>query len=548
MLRHDTTAKPLPWTSPSSEQTDRPALESRDVLYPLLVGSHAIYGEEGTPQAAPPPLIFTTREVSRCALASSPISVESLSLQPTSTTSSSPVGTGDDSSEGTMTPPAPQATGLLLSDTYDQQQERTSAVPTVVDDEATTAEDQTQVQHQFRLVWGLCRGALRRFRNIVLKFMTGWSWTQLGWTFMGIATFLTMATVFTFLAGNAIWGMGRSLALTDNLTNSACQWYWARPLCSYACVHWVWFSLHIFTKTCLSHRRLIAGGYLDAKLDVSGRADRTPYFVSAHLGSCSYFNAMVPTIMFNLKTGGDASINVSSALDELCSLLRNVSSEQPRYDRHVGAFQDALRQGINFTQTHLENANDSAMSNNMDLGQLVIESIPVFITRWKENFDILTKPGALLVEYTDQGQQMAGKLQHFLEKRKKQIWRERKATIKAWGLPRRLGRSIGLLRDQTEELEPYDDASEAIERILPMVVSLGEYFTLSWTNATELDRELTDLAATLFSKEVRFEHGPQGMFKVQSYINDIQHKTRAMPMIRKTLEGQPVQTATPKLD
>lgn len=355
--------------------------------------------------------------------------------------------------------------------------------------------------------------------------------------FIAMAFIWLLVVAFSTLTRPIFWAWRAFISAIDYSISNLCYWPWLKPFCSYACDTSPWFALYLLSGTCshhMSRSNLGVEPHWETGVDF-GTMGNIPRILSDHETRCSFYSAKLPLILDGLAIPEVSKNNLRSTQNEICSHLGNFSSMLPSYYRHANVFSESLLYHVKVTRTHIQSALTNGSSHNMLVEQKwVSDELSNFMTTWQERIDYLTEPGEFIIQEVRKWRgQQASFLNQLLQARD-MTSRSREKVVKSWNLFRRMGRSIGVLQLEPPEIYEHNDAIKALDGWIQWTLSLESLSTLIYSNATEVDEHLRDLAAIQLSADINVQLGPQGLLKLNSHMKAVGRKARG---IMKTVNG-----------
>ncbi|KAL8942295.1 MAG: hypothetical protein Q9216_001739 [Gyalolechia sp. 2 TL-2023] len=281
--------------------------------------------------------------------------------------------------------------------------------------------------------------------------------------------------------------------------------------------------------------------------DFANQMDAISRLLSVHLSTCSDYQKRLPGIRDGLAINGSEKDSLEDTQTRLCWFLGNISHDLPHYYIHVARFSESLIHQSNITHEQIQTTLSNRSSQELIAEQNTInQKIPQIIAIWQRNYKMLETPGQyILHDLLDPARGDVSALQAALMRARRQTVLAARREIMSWNLPRRVGRWLGWLRMDVEELEPYNEAIEVVDEWLVATRALRSLIVVITSNVTEVSRELSNIASNKFSADVRFELGAGGLFELNSYIIELGQQARG---IQKTLIGGRRQKATEDLE
>lgn len=129
--------------------------------------------------------------------------------------------------------------------------------------------------------------------------------------------------------------------------------------------------------------------------------------------------------------------------------------------------------------------------------QLVHKRIAEILTTWQRRHEIL-EGGLYMAQEVDRACRLAYSFLVLVQQAKDETTRAQEAIKKQRPFARRIGRSIGLFRVTPEELYELVGTSQVLDTVSTEAVAVHRLLTAIFTNVSQVNTTLSDLARTNF--------------------------------------------------
>ncbi|KAL8837444.1 MAG: hypothetical protein Q9170_002529 [Blastenia crenularia] len=159
--------------------------------------------------------------------------------------------------------------------------------------------------------------------------------------FAGVIITVTVILYVLRLGSTAVWAMGKSFNIVDQLTKAGCHWSKVNLGCVWACANAPFLVLYTFPKTCASldpQNNLDILSYWDPDGGLMAGISNIPMFLFEQQSSCMEHSARFHGMQNDLAMTENDGKELVAAYDRFCSYLVDMSSDLPDYYRHVNIF------------------------------------------------------------------------------------------------------------------------------------------------------------------------------------------------------------------
>ncbi|KAL8818365.1 MAG: hypothetical protein Q9223_002982 [Gallowayella weberi] len=278
------------------------------------------------------------------------------------------------------------------------------------------------------------------------------------------------------------------------------------------------------------------------RLDHTTRGKAIPQVLSAQLTTCETYRQRYPYIRDVLPMSDDAKDALQHRQDEICWFFGNMSILLPEFWLHVDRFSVAFINQINVTQTHAQRAMANGSRQSLDVlveQNILNEQIPNIMAMWGRNIKIIQGPGVYISqEMLSHGRSVIADQHAGLVKARRLTSMRAQKALAGWSLARRVARTLGLLRMEPEELEPFSEAIEVLDDWIAAIHTEEVLIVVLQDNVTEVNHGLNSLASAVLSDDLRAQLGTGGLMAAHVYLQELEQKSRDLQRTRRNQNAE----------
>ncbi|KAL8682943.1 MAG: hypothetical protein Q9186_001021 [Xanthomendoza sp. 1 TL-2023] len=314
------------------------------------------------------------------------------------------------------------------------------------------------------------------------------------------------------------------MAGVDELTATTCQTPVIGWVCSFCCSSFPSVGESLFPTACTGDPIQNLSIEMESQWMVDAKAnmiDNGPEKLSEYRANCSYFDTRIRRVRSGFGIPRADQDDLLEKHHRLCEVLNDIPSKYPRFTQYVAMFSESLLEHIDKTKRDIDKAADGSTGNALTEQQIIISRIPVTMSTWREKYADIEGPGFRFMEEVQDAGGLASDYMAKIEGIMAQTVQHRKAIIKKWPLARRLGRTIGLLRHDPEEMLEVNEAFKALEELHIHVRGARTTLMFVERNVTKLIQPLNDLSTKAFETDLQFYYGPNPLLQARMILDGL---------------------------
>ncbi|KAL9029288.1 MAG: hypothetical protein Q9180_007047, partial [Flavoplaca navasiana] len=240
--------------------------------------------------------------------------------------------------------------------------------------------------------------------------------------------------------------------------------------------------------------------------------------------NCSQYGSKIERVRQHWGVPEEEQDELYKRLPRICDALREIPMYLPWYKRFVAMFTESLLHHINKTEADIEKATYGAGANARTK-QEIIQRTPPTMSLWRERYANIANDGTQFKQGIADTGKLVGNTKDKIQQVKAKTVEKKRDILRRWPLARRLGRYVGLLRHDPEELSKVTESIKALDQWYQELCIVQRLLMIAERNVDQLNKPLHDLAHNAWDKDVTFHHG-DGMTKIQALYGGMKSRAR----------------------
>ncbi|KAI4273775.1 MAG: hypothetical protein LQ337_004407 [Flavoplaca oasis] len=326
-------------------------------------------------------------------------------------------------------------------------------------------------------------------------------------------------------------GVTSLTAGVDSLSSELCQTRGIGWICLFWCNAFPMVSSSLLPRTC--SRGSLKSPEIDVLMDFNWDANFKinlngdniiPNKFSECRTNCSQYGPKIKRVRRDFGVPEQEQDTLYERLPRICTMLESIPVQLPWYRRYVAFFSEALLQHINKTEADIEKASNGAEIDPQTKSD-IIQRLPAAMSLWRERYEEIEGPGSRLEKEIADAGEFVGNTMDEIERVTFETNEKKKAILRRWPLARRLGRALGLLPHDPDELSRVNQAIKALNLWYQELRVVRNLLLVAELSVRDLKTPLADLATNAWDKDLTIQQG-DGMRKIKAFYGEMRYRAQ----------------------